>query len=124
MWKWNGSSEGIVKACFWAFARVGASPPPQTALAPSLRGSRSNGKKDVWAAFNLEQTTLIPTDSWVHDESVESVAAKGDLDDFCNLTLLSFARALNLLNGGHAASRSRRRSFGESARRLWRGLQL
>lgn len=80
--------------------------------------------EDVWAAFNLDQTTLIPTDSWVRDESIESVAAKGDLDDYCNLTLLSFARVLNLLNGGHTASRSRRHSFGESARRLWSGLQL
>lgn len=99
-------------------------PFPTTALLPSPRSSESNRKKDVWAAFNLGQTTLIPTGSWVHDESVESVAAKGDLDDYCNLTLLSFARALNLLNEGNVASRSRGHSFGESARRLWAGLQL
>ncbi|KAJ6053341.1 uncharacterized protein N7446_009353 [Penicillium canescens] len=43
--RWNGSSEGIVKASFWAFARI-----------------------DVWAAFNSGKATLIPTESWKGNE--------------------------------------------------------
>ncbi|EQB56562.1 hypothetical protein CGLO_03419 [Colletotrichum gloeosporioides Cg-14] len=73
MRNWNGDSEGIVKTCFWAFARI-----------------------DVWAAFIMEQSTLIPTDSWVQDESVASVAAKNDLDDYCNLAILIFAKIVNV----------------------------
>ncbi|RKK78587.1 hypothetical protein BFJ71_g16446, partial [Fusarium oxysporum] len=73
--KWNGNSEGIVKACFWAFARI-----------------------DVWAAFFLNQTTLIPTDSWVDEESLVLVAEKGDTDDYCNLAILIFAKIINVLN--------------------------
>ncbi|KAH9242518.1 hypothetical protein K456DRAFT_1820137, partial [Colletotrichum gloeosporioides 23] len=69
----NGNSEGIVKTCFWAFTRI-----------------------DVWAAFIMEQSTLIPTDSWVQDESVASVAAKNDLDDYCNLAILIFAKIVNV----------------------------
>ncbi|KAL4976004.1 hypothetical protein BDW66DRAFT_159944 [Aspergillus desertorum] len=66
--KWNGSSKGIVKSCFWAFARI-----------------------DVWAAFVSRRTTLIPTDFWLEDMSIASVAAKGDADDYCNLANLIFA---------------------------------
>ncbi|KAJ0273893.1 hypothetical protein CBS470a_012046 [Colletotrichum nupharicola] len=51
---------------------------------------------DVWAAFIMEQSTLIPTDSWVQDESVASVAAKNDLDDYCNLAILIFAKIVNV----------------------------
>ncbi|KAL3293498.1 putative Zn(II)2Cys6 transcription factor [Colletotrichum asianum] len=73
MRNWNGDSEGIVKTCFWAFARI-----------------------DVWAAFIMEQSTLIPTDSWVQDDSVASVAAQNDLDDYCNLAILIFAKIVNV----------------------------
>ncbi|CAN9144826.1 unnamed protein product [Alternaria alternata] len=41
---WNGSSTGLVNACFWAFARL-----------------------DVSAAFVLKEQTLVPTDDWVDD---------------------------------------------------------
>ncbi|KAG5659478.1 hypothetical protein KAF25_002037 [Fusarium avenaceum] len=75
MCKWNGNSEGIVKSCFWAFARI-----------------------DVWAAFILNQTTLIPTDSWVDNGSLLLAAQKGDTDDYCNLAILIFARIINVLN--------------------------
>ncbi|KAI8308977.1 hypothetical protein K4K61_002168 [Colletotrichum sp. SAR11_59] len=51
---------------------------------------------DVWAAFIMEQSTLIPTDSWVQDESVASVATKNDLDDYCNLAILMFAKIVNV----------------------------
>ncbi|KAJ0269009.1 hypothetical protein COL940_012837 [Colletotrichum noveboracense] len=53
-------------------------------------------RSDVWAAFIMEQSTLIPTDSWVQDESVASVAAKNDLDDYCNLAILIFAKIVNV----------------------------
>lgn len=44
----------------------------------------------------MEQSTLIPTDSWVQNESVASVAAKNDLDDYCNLAILIFAKIVNV----------------------------
>lgn len=100
---WNGDSDGIVKSCFWAFARI-----------------------DVWAAFSLDQTTLIPTSSWVQNDSVEQVAAAGDLDDYCNLTTLMFARIVNILNESRSDSDSHARStaFGFKVRKSWAELQL
>ncbi|KAI9040287.1 uncharacterized protein KD926_008377 [Aspergillus affinis] len=73
--KWNGSSEGIVKASFWAFARI-----------------------DVWAAFNSGKATLIPTESWVDNMCIDYVLANGDLDDYCNLAILIFAKIVNILS--------------------------
>ncbi|KAL2816078.1 fungal-specific transcription factor domain-containing protein [Aspergillus granulosus] len=72
--KWNGSSKGIVKSCFWAFARI-----------------------DVWAAFVSGKTTLIPTNFWLDNMSITSVAGQGDVDDYCNLANLIFAEIVNLL---------------------------
>ncbi|KAI9929559.1 hypothetical protein ASPWEDRAFT_172784 [Aspergillus wentii DTO 134E9] len=72
--KWNGSSAGIVKSCFWAFARI-----------------------DVWAAFTSGKTTLIPTDFWVDDQSIGSASARGNIDDYCNLAILIFAEIVNVL---------------------------
>ncbi|ETS84256.1 hypothetical protein PFICI_02281 [Pestalotiopsis fici W106-1] len=72
---WNGSSEGIVKTCFWAFARI-----------------------DIWAAYLMDQPTLIPTDSWVADESFETTVTSGNIDDYCNLAILIFARLINMIN--------------------------
>ncbi|KAF9889264.1 hypothetical protein FE257_007577 [Aspergillus nanangensis] len=72
--KWSGSSHGIVKCCFWAFARI-----------------------DIWAAFTSGKTTLIPTDFWLDDTCVKSLAMRGDVDDYCNLAILIFARVVNLL---------------------------
>ncbi|KAL3472074.1 hypothetical protein BJX99DRAFT_262682 [Aspergillus californicus] len=71
----NGSSDGIVKASFWAFARI-----------------------DVWAAIISSKATLIPTESWVDDMSIDSILVDGDLDDYCNLPNLIFARIVNLLS--------------------------
>ncbi|KAJ9491396.1 hypothetical protein VN97_g1851 [Penicillium thymicola] len=73
--RWNGSSEGIVKASFWAFARI-----------------------DVWAAFNSGKATLIPTESWVDNMCIDYVLANGDLDDYCNLANLIFAKIVNILS--------------------------
>ncbi|KAE8365446.1 hypothetical protein BDV27DRAFT_171612 [Aspergillus caelatus] len=72
--KWNGSSQGIVKSCFWAFARI-----------------------DVWAAFISGKTTLIPTDFWLDDASIESLATKRDVDDYCNFAIFIFAQIVNML---------------------------
>ncbi|KAL4907846.1 fungal-specific transcription factor domain-containing protein [Aspergillus multicolor] len=72
--RWNGSSQGIVKACFWAFARI-----------------------DVWAAFVSGKTTLIPTNFWLDNMSIPSVAGLGDIDDYCNLANLIFAEIVNQL---------------------------
>ncbi|KJK65498.1 specific transcription factor domain protein [Aspergillus parasiticus SU-1] len=73
--KWNGSSQGIVKSCFWAFARI-----------------------DVWAAFISGKTTLIPTDFWLDDTSIESLATERDVDDYCNLAIFIFAQVVNIAN--------------------------
>ncbi|KAL3459148.1 hypothetical protein BJX64DRAFT_207545 [Aspergillus heterothallicus] len=73
--KWNGSSTGIVKSCFWAFARI-----------------------DTWAAFVSRKTTLIPTNFWMDDILIPSVASSGNVDDYCNLANLIFAELVNLLN--------------------------
>ncbi|PLB53777.1 hypothetical protein P170DRAFT_4722 [Aspergillus steynii IBT 23096] len=94
--KWNGSSNGIVKSCFWAFARI-----------------------DIWAAFISGNSTLIPTDFWLDDMSLQSVAAKGDIDDYCNLSILTFARIVNLL----APAGRDDDSIGVSCNALWDDLQ-
>ncbi|KAF3002346.1 hypothetical protein E8E14_007193 [Neopestalotiopsis sp. 37M] len=72
---WNGSSDGIAKTCFWAFARI-----------------------DIWAAFLMNQATLIPTESWVVEESLEAATTRDNIDDYCNLAILMFARLTNLIN--------------------------
>ncbi|KAL4959555.1 Zn(II)2Cys6 transcription factor [Aspergillus stella-maris] len=77
--KWNGSAPGIVKSCFWAFARI-----------------------DIWAAFITGKTTLIPTDFWLDDTSIESVRDQGNIDDYCNLPILLFAKIVNLLSANSA----------------------
>ncbi|EXA31513.1 hypothetical protein FOVG_17214 [Fusarium oxysporum f. sp. pisi HDV247] len=100
MRKWNGNSEGIVKACFWAFARI-----------------------DVWAAFFLNQTTLIPTDSWVDEESLVLVAEKGDTDDYCNLAILIFAKIINVLNEEDGAGVTSLAEPREKAQASWEELQ-
>ncbi|KAJ4982628.1 alkaline phosphatase family protein [Stagonosporopsis vannaccii] len=97
--RWNGSSLGIINACFWAFARI-----------------------DVWAAFMTEEKTLIPTDSWVNDSSLRSVAECGTIDAYCNLATLVFAKITNLI----AESKKGSGRAGELRTRinaLWRELQ-
>ncbi|OAL03229.1 hypothetical protein IQ06DRAFT_334667 [Phaeosphaeriaceae sp. SRC1lsM3a] len=97
--KWNGSSKGIVNACFWAFARI-----------------------DVWAAFMIGEETLMPTDYWVDDSAVHSVAATGTIDAYCNLATLIFAKIANLI----AESRQRSAHSADqasTANDLWRELQ-
>ncbi|RAK77244.1 uncharacterized protein BO72DRAFT_468545 [Aspergillus fijiensis CBS 313.89] len=94
--KWNGCSPGIVKSCFWAFARI-----------------------DVWAAFVTRKTTLIPAHFWMNDMSLESLAAKGKVDDYCNIANLIFAKIVNCLTRcvGHSKI-----DLGESAA-LWDEMQ-
>lgn len=74
---------------------------------------------DIWAAFILGQTTLISTETWVEDDVVESVATTGNLDDYCNLSILMFAKVINLL----APARKYPPSPAE-VRTLWDQLQL
>ena len=45
----------------------------------------------------IGEMTLMSTDDWVDDDSVESVAATGDIDAYCNLAILIFAKIINLL---------------------------
>lgn len=52
---------------------------------------------DIWAAFIVGEKTLMPTEFWVDDHLVESVAAKGQLDAYCNLATLIFAKIINFL---------------------------
>ncbi|PYH77471.1 hypothetical protein BO82DRAFT_319710 [Aspergillus uvarum CBS 121591] len=95
--KWNGCSPGIVKSCFWAFARI-----------------------DVWAAFVTRKTTLIPAHFWMNDISLESLGAKGKVDDYCNMANLIFAKIINLL----ASSFDRNNvELGGSVAALWDEMQ-
>ncbi|KAF4443600.1 alkaline phosphatase family [Fusarium acutatum] len=100
MRKWNGNSMGIVKTCFWAFARI-----------------------DVWAAFLMDQTTLIPTDSWVDQDSLFLVAEKGDPDDYCNLAILIFAKIINVLNSQDSAGVPSITGPRDKVHALWEELQ-
>ncbi|EEU45707.1 uncharacterized protein NECHADRAFT_80852 [Fusarium vanettenii 77-13-4] len=75
---------------------------------------------DVWAAFILNQTTLIPTDSWVEADSLAEVAARGNTDDYCNFSILVFARIINLLNAGGDSSSAEWR---DKAQASWEELQ-
>ncbi|RAH47725.1 Zn(II)2Cys6 transcription factor [Aspergillus brunneoviolaceus CBS 621.78] len=95
--KWNGCSPGIVQSCFWAFARI-----------------------DVWAAFVTRKTTLIPAHFWMNDMSLESLAAKGKVDDYCNMANLIFAKIVNCLARcvGHSKI-----DLGESVAALWDEMQ-
>lgn len=52
---------------------------------------------DIWAAFIVGEKTLMATEFWMEDDSVESVAATGRLDDYCNLAILIFAKIINFL---------------------------
>ncbi|CVK92166.1 uncharacterized protein FPRN_09784 [Fusarium proliferatum] len=100
MCKWNGNCKGIVKTCFWAFARI-----------------------DVWAAFLMNQTTLIPTDSWVDQDSLFFVSEKGDPDDYCNLAILIFARIINVLNDEDSVGVASTNGHRAKVQALWEELQ-
>jgi hypothetical protein len=79
---------------------------------------------DVWAAFILNQTTLIPTDSWVNQDSLVLVAAAGETDDYCNLAILIFARIINVLNDKGGARRQSQTKLRDNVQNLWDELQL
>ncbi|OJJ65637.1 hypothetical protein ASPBRDRAFT_212020 [Aspergillus brasiliensis CBS 101740] len=98
--RWNGSCSGIVKSCFWAFARI-----------------------DVWAAFISGKRLLIPTDSWVDNSSIPLVAANGTLDDYCNLAILVFARIVNFLADARLCHRDSDPAYYSSVGKLWDELQ-
>ncbi|KAB8257805.1 hypothetical protein BDV32DRAFT_126730 [Aspergillus pseudonomiae] len=98
--KWNGSSQGIVKSCFWAFARI-----------------------DVWAAFISGKTTLIPADFWLDDASLESLAKKEEVDDYCNFAIFIFAQIVNMLAAPGFGARKAGSTFAVLVSRLWGELQ-
>jgi hypothetical protein len=84
---------------------------------------------DVWAAFVSRRTTLIPTNFWLEDMSIASVAAKGDVDDYCNLANLIFAEIVNLLaehgpqEGGHVTTHTASISLLWEKMQEWRSLR-
>ncbi|ENH62371.1 hypothetical protein FOC1_g10015348 [Fusarium oxysporum f. sp. cubense race 1] len=87
-----------------------------------LRMRKWNGN-NVWAAFLMNQTTLIPTDSWVDQDSLFLVAEKGDPDDYCNLAILIFAKIINVLNGEDSAGVTSITGPRAKVQALWEELQ-
>jgi hypothetical protein len=70
----------------------------------------------------IGEETLMPTDYWVDDSTVHSVAATGTIDAYCNLATLIFAKIANFV----AESRKRSaRSADEASMTniLWHELQ-
>jgi hypothetical protein len=78
---------------------------------------------DTWAAFVSRKTTLIPTNFWMNDMVVSSVATKGDVDDYCNLANLIFAELVNLLNANSLQEDRHTGTFAASISLLWERLQ-
>lgn len=79
---------------------------------------------DTWAAFNSGKATLIPTESWVNDDCITSVYAKGDLDDYCNLAILIFAKIVNILSAAQELKGgARAASLNASLCSLWEEMQ-
>jgi hypothetical protein len=78
---------------------------------------------DVWAAYISGKTTLIPTDSWVDDRSIPSLAAKGNVDDYCNLAILIFAQIVNLLADARLYERDGNAVHYSAVEKLWDALQ-
>ncbi|RAH67339.1 uncharacterized protein BO66DRAFT_441299 [Aspergillus aculeatinus CBS 121060] len=70
----------------------------------------------------LSQTsaTLIPAHFWMNDMSLASLAAKGKVDDYCNMANLILAKIVNLLanSAGHSEI-----DLGESVAALWNEMQ-
>ncbi|RKL45036.1 hypothetical protein BFJ72_g3686 [Fusarium proliferatum] len=79
--------------------------------------------RHVWAAFLMNQTTLIPTDSWVDQDSLFFVSEKGDPDDYCNLAILIFARIINVLNGEDSVGVASTNGHRAKVQVLWEELQ-
>ena len=68
------------------------------------------------AAFVLKEQTLIPTANWVDDDNAQSIAATANIDAYCNLTTLIFAKITNMV----AKNYDKRRS---DVQELWSELQ-
>ena len=66
---------------------------------------------------------MIPTDSWVDQDSLALVASRGDTDDYCNLAILIFARIINVLNMRDSAKRQSQAKLREDVQKLWEELQ-
>ncbi|KAE8309293.1 hypothetical protein BDV41DRAFT_567467 [Aspergillus transmontanensis] len=57
----------------------------------------SEWRRHLKISFCSGKTTLIPTAFWTDDMSIMSAAADGDIDNYCNLVILVFAKIVNLL---------------------------
>lgn len=112
--RWH-SQDLFLGICTNRFVDIFSSPSAKTSCA-------SDSCIDVWAAFIINQTTLIPTNSWVTDDSLELAAAKNDIDDYCNLAILMFARIINLLNT-HRRMSAMPSSFSDAVEQAWTELQ-
>ncbi|GMF70466.1 unnamed protein product [Aspergillus oryzae] len=77
----------------------------------------------VWAAFISGKTTLIPTDFWLDDTSIESLATKRDVDDYCNLAIFIFAQIVNMLAAPGFGTKKAGSTLAVSVSRLWGELQ-
>ncbi|KAF9881022.1 hypothetical protein CkaCkLH20_01172 [Colletotrichum karsti] len=98
---WGGSTSGIVKSCFWAFARI-----------------------DIWAAFLIGETTLLSTGCWVIDDSIQSASANGNTDDYCNLAILIFAKIINLIASAPTSATISEAHKSAVTQKLWDDLSL
>lgn len=77
---------------------------------------------DIWAAFIVGEKTLMPTESWVDEDLVENVASKGQLDAYCNLAILIFAKIINFL-ADYQQRAGASTSDAETINSLWEELQ-
>jgi hypothetical protein len=48
-------------------------------------------------AFCSGKPTLIPTNFWIDNKSILSATVEGDIDDYCNLAVLVFAKIVDHL---------------------------
>lgn len=67
--------------------------------------------------------TLLPTDNWMYDDSIASVAEKRDIDDYCNLSTLTFACIVNFLSTYQCSMTTSSLVSPEMSLQLWNKLQ-
>jgi hypothetical protein len=79
--------------------------------------------KDLWAAFILQKKTLIPTQCWVDNESFQAAANLACPDDYCNLSILTFARLVNSLAVEESDTLDTSSEPIHDAQILWKALQ-
>lgn len=70
----------------------------------------------------IGERTLMPTSCWVNNSNVQSAAATGTLDAYCNLATFFFAKIINFLADSQHGSESSEVTIA-TANDLWRELQ-